>query len=630
MHTTRLSLVALLSLLASCAPDAADTLGVNGLDDEALVEDALAQLSSNGTSARAVDALSLSRVTDDFAAFRHVRFAQLHHGVKVFGAEAIVHYDADGAYTGTTDGLLDGINVDVTPLVDRDDAIERAIDGTLRNGWDDVSDDPETELVVLRHEGVDHLAYKIQLRRLAGDAHDTMPLVFVDAHDGSLVWSFENLQSATCSGSTNYYGTVNVDCYFDGTTYFLEDSVEKMAVQSYNGGTRTLSNVTSTTTSFATGTASVRNAFEAHWAAQQVYSYYLTNHGRNGIDGAGGPAAKSLHGVGVMLSGTSYSRSYVNAYWDGTKMTYGDGDGVNSGSLTSLDIGGHEMTHGVTQYEANLTYSGESGHLNESMSDVFGAMVERAVTGESADTWKIGEAAWTPARAGDALRYMNDPALDGVSWDYASSGVGSVDVHYGSGVPNLAFYLLAAGGTHPRGKSTTNVVGIGADDAADIWYLALSNYMTASTNFAAARTATLSAATALYGAGSQQVTSVGDAWTAVGVAAAGTGGGGGTTTCTTSTYSGSLRSGRTAYAPSSSGTAANGGDHTLALTGPAGTNFDVYLQKLSGSTWTNVASGVGTTSTENVSYTGGTSGSYRVAVTSRSGSGTLNLSWCKP
>jgi streptogrisin C len=177
------------------------------------------------------------------------------------------------------------------------------------------------------------------------------------------------------------------------------------------------------------------------------------------------------------------------------------------------------------------------------------------------------------------------------------------------------------------------VVGIGADDAADIWYLALSNYMTSSTNFAAARTATISAATALFGAGSQQVTSVGDAWTAVGVVAAGTGGGGGggTSPCTTTTYSGRIRkAGQSIYAPSSSGTAANGGNHTLALTGPSGANFDVYLQQLSGSTWSTVASGTGSTSTENVSYAGGTSGTYRVAVTSRSGSGTLNLSWCKP
>jgi vibriolysin len=162
-----------------------------------------------------------------------------------------------------------------------------------------------------------------------------------------------------------------------------------------------------------------------------------------------------------------------------------------------LDVGGHEFTHGVTENEANLTYSGEPGHLNEATSDVFGAMVERAVLGESSNTWLMGEDTWTPGTSGDALRYMNDPAKDGISRDYWTSGIGSVDVHYGSGVPNLAFYLMAKGGTHPRGKSTVAVTGIGADAAAQIWYSALANYMTSSSNFSAARTAMISASTAL-------------------------------------------------------------------------------------------------------------------------------------
>ncbi|MFO0007589.1 MAG: M4 family metallopeptidase, partial [bacterium] len=108
---------------------------------------------------------------------------------------------------------------------------------------------------------------------------------------------------------------------------------------------------------------------------------------------------------------------------------------------------------------------------------------------------------------------MDDPAADGYSYDYYTSGIGSVDGHYGSGVPNLAFYLLSEGGTHPRGKSTPAVTGIGADAAADIWYLALANYMTSSTSFSGARTATLNAAAALYGATSTEYTQVGNAWT---------------------------------------------------------------------------------------------------------------------
>jgi vibriolysin len=304
-------------------------------------------------------------------------------------------------------------------------------------------------------------------------------------------------------------------------------------------------------------------------------------------------------------------------------MTYGDGDGVNSLSLTTLDIGGHEFAHGVTQYTANLTYSGESGGLNESMSDVFGSMVERLMEGESGNTWMMGEETWTPSTSGDALRYMNDPADDGYSYDYYSSALASADVHYTSGVGNLAFYLLSAGGTHPRARSTTVVTGIGADAAADIWYLALTSYMTSSTNYAGARTATLSAAAALYGSTSNEYTQVDNAWTAVGVT-----GSTSSTTCTSSTYTGSLsKTGRSAYAPSSSGSSVSVTAQTVALTG-TGSNFDLYLQKKSGSSWSTVSSSTGSSSTESITYSG-TSGTYRVRVYSTSGSGTYSVDWCK-
>jgi vibriolysin len=304
-------------------------------------------------------------------------------------------------------------------------------------------------------------------------------------------------------------------------------------------------------------------------------------------------------------------------------MVYGDGDGVNSGSLTTIDIAGHELSHGVTQYESNLTYSGESGQINESMSDVLGSMVEAYADGAvSGDTWKMGEDTWTPSIAGDALRYLNDPAADGVSYDYYSSGIASADTHYGSGVGNLAFYLLSQGGTHPRARSTTVVTGIGTSEATAIWYLANSTYMTSSTNWAGARTATLAAAGALYGTTSNEYTQVGNAWTAVGVNAV-------STTCTTTTYTGSISKARgSSYAPSSSGTSVTIANQTLALTGPTSANFDLYLEKKSGSRWSSVSTSAGSTSTESIAYTG-TSGTYRATVYSSSGSGSYSLTWCK-
>jgi thermolysin len=176
-----------------------------------------------------------------------------------------------------------------------------------------------------------------------------------------------------------------------------------------------------------------------------------------------------------------------------------------------------------------LTYSGESGALNESWSDVFGAMVERYANGgqETAATWWIGEAAYTPATAGDAMRYMDTPHRAG-NYGYTANddpdhyserytGTGdSGGVHINSGIANHVFYLVAKGGNHAHIPGPF-VTGIGADAAARIWYKALTTYMTSSTNFAGARTATLNAATDLYGTGSLEYLAVANAWAACGV-----------------------------------------------------------------------------------------------------------------
>ena len=216
---------------------------------------------------------------------------------------------------------------------------------------------------------------------------------------------------------------------------------------------------------------------------------------------------------------------YVNAFWDGTKMTYGDGDGVEFGPLVSLDVAGHEMSHGVTEHTANLTYSGESGGLNESTSDIFGSLVEfHASNANDPGDYLIGEEFDLANHAG--FRRMDRPSSDGSSYDCWDSGVGNADVHYSSGVGNHFFYLLAEGSGAKTINGTAHnsptcngstVTGIGRDAAGAIWYRALSVYMTSSTNYAGARTATLNAASDLYGNGSTQYNTVAAAWSAVSV-----------------------------------------------------------------------------------------------------------------
>jgi zinc metalloprotease ZmpA len=179
------------------------------------------------------------------------------------------------------------------------------------------------------------------------------------------------------------------------------------------------------------------------------------------------------------------------------------------------------MSHGVMSTEANLTYAGESGGLNESSSDIFGTLVEHFVNGSDAPDYWIGERIYRANYGGGAytqskaLRYMDDPARDGRSPACWSPGIGGLNVHYSSGPNNHMFYLLANGGTSKCDGSV--VSGIGDYKAGRIWYKAISDYMTASTNYAGARTAMLNAAAALYGVDSPEQYAVKTAYSAINV-----------------------------------------------------------------------------------------------------------------
>ncbi|HEY8209632.1 MAG TPA: M4 family metallopeptidase, partial [Myxococcaceae bacterium] len=194
--------------------------------------------------------------------------------------------------------------------------------------------------------------------------------------------------------------------------------------------------------------------------------------------------------------------------------------------LTSIDVAGHEMSHGVTSNTAGLIYSGESGGLNEATSDIMGTNIEfYTANANDVGDYLIGEEININGD-GTPLRYMDKPSRDGASADCWYSGVGGIDVHYSSGVANHFYYLLSEG----SGAKTINgvsynsptcdgstVTGIGRAKAEKIWYRALATYMTASTNYSAARTATLNAAADLYGAGSPEQTAVDATWAAVSV-----------------------------------------------------------------------------------------------------------------
>lgn len=249
----------------------------------------------------------------------------------------------------------------------------------------------------------------------------------------------------------------------------------------------------------------------AHDNAKVVHDFYRQVLGRDSIDGKGMPLKSIVH----------YGEKFNNAFWDGEKMTYGDGDGTTFAPFSKgLDVVAHEMAHGVTERAADLRYRGQSGALNESWSDVFGELVEQwherpdtfsSVEGARAGEWLIGEDVFTPGKPGDALRSMKAPGTahpgdpqPAHMRNYKNMTADNGGVHVNSGIPNKAAYEAA--------------VRVGGEKTAKIWYRALTDYLKPTSQFSDAASATVTAARELFPNGSE-VQAVRDAWKAVGIEA---------------------------------------------------------------------------------------------------------------
>ena len=216
-----------------------------------------------------------------------------------------------------------------------------------------------------------------------------------------------------------------------------------------------------------------------------------------------------------------YGEDYNNAFWNGTQMVYGDGDGEIFQRFTkSIDVIGHELTHGVTQYEAALEYEGQAGALNESFSDVFGAMIKQYALRQTVDKadWFIGLGLFTKKINGKALRSMKEPgtAYDdpiigkdpqpGHMKDYVNTSSDNGGVHINSGIPNRAFYVTAM-----------ELGGYAWEKAGRIWYVALTERLRERSNFQKAAYITYEVASTLYGRGSPEEKAVKNAWNQVGI-----------------------------------------------------------------------------------------------------------------
>ena len=470
------------------------------------------------------DDLSETRSTMDRLGMLHQRVQQRHGGVPVFGAEAIVHLRHDGSLFSITDSLLSDVDSPSEPLLGPRDAEDLAV--RYYGCRHCLTDRPESSLWILRSGGDDRLVYRVRLRREDGTNQTALPVIFIDARDGEKVWEYDGLQTASGTGASLYSGTVPVETLLRFGRFYLEDTGRKAGTFDARNGSFIFYRFKDTNNVW--DSAAQRAGVDAHYGAASFLDYLSEVHGRDGIDGLGGPGYLNStdRTTKLITSRVHYGAAYNNAFWNGRFMTYGDGDGFLFSPLVTLDIAGHEMMHGVTEHTAGLLPLGESGALNESWSDVFGALSERRVRGDGPAVWHVGEDAFTPGNGTvDALRYLDDPhqaanggfTLDDDPDHYSEryQGLGdNAGVHINAGISNKAFFLLAEGGTHHLGGSMT---GIGVDDAADIWYLAITSYMTVTTNFLGAREATLAAASALYGEGSAQHLAVGQAWCLVGV-----------------------------------------------------------------------------------------------------------------
>jgi Zn-dependent metalloprotease len=454
-------------------------------------------------------------VTMDANGASHVRYDRRYHGLAVLGGDVVVHLDRAGTYLGADLALGAPLSVSTTPRVS---AAQAARVATSRFAGTAA---PAAPTLAVDAASTPRLVWQVAVPGVA-DAdgqRDTMN-VLVDAVTGGIEDAWSTMETGTGVGFD--VGTVALDTAKSGSTFQLKDPKRgnNFTTDMHNGTSGNGTLFTDADDHWGNGKLTSRQtiAVDAQYGVAKTWDFYKTVFGRNGIANNGKGSFNRVH----------YSSKYNNAFWSDSCfcMTYGDGDGTNFGPFAGLDVAGHEMTHGVTARTAGLRYSGESGGLNEATSDIFGTMVE-FFANDPADNpdYLIGEKI---RKSGVPLRFMDDPKKDGHSASCWSSTVGGLDVHLSSGVANHFFFLLAVGsGAHtvngvaynsPRCNGAPAVKGIGNAAAEKIWYRALTVYMTTTTNFHGARTASLKAAADLFGGtGSTQYKAVAAAWAAVNV-----------------------------------------------------------------------------------------------------------------
>ncbi|MGC4377612.1 M4 family metallopeptidase [Fictibacillus sp. Mic-4] len=459
----------------------------------------------------------VKEVADKKTGTHHFRLVEQLNGVPIYGSDQTISLDKNNQVTsffGQVVPDLEDKDVSTTASISEKDAEKVAtIDIEKQVGEVDHFDGVSKKLYIYQHDGKDHLAYLVKVS--LSDPKPGYWHYFVDATNGEIINKYNAIDEMTGYG----YGAKGNKEVFeisqkaDGK-YLLADQTRGNGINTYDAENfdefwfNILSQLLGYTGQEITSQSKMFKdsaAVDAHVNAEKVYDYYKKTFDRNSFDNKGAKMISAIH-VG---------NKWNNAAWNGKLMMYGDGDGINYSNFSSgIDVIGHELTHAVTEYTANLEYQGESGALNESLSDIMGAMVERK-------NWDVGEEV---SVSGKPLRSMSDPAsiknplkpTEGYPDHYSKLYKGTQDnggVHINSSINNKAAYLISEGGTHYG----VTVKGVGREATEQIYYRAVSKYLTSTSNFKMMRQAAIQAATDLYGPNSAAVQAVTKAYDAVGV-----------------------------------------------------------------------------------------------------------------
>ncbi|MBN8207587.1 peptidase M4 family protein [Bacillus sp. NTK071] len=450
----------------------------------------------------------INESTDDLG-MMHYEYVQTVKGVSIDGARFIVHINETGEVVA--------VNGDLHPDADKNfkgnSEVKLSEKEAVKEAWNHIdvkpknvmSDNPsfvkksnasdmveKSEKVVYQKDNNYYMTYKVQLQFI--DPYPANWQIFVDARDGSIVDSYNAVtEEATTGHGTGVLGdNKSLNTYYSNGTYYLYDTTKPMTgvIETRKAflGNFLPGNYSTDKDNAFTDTSQGADV-DANYYAGTVYDYYYNTHGRNSFDDNGATIRSTVH----------YGSNYNNAFWNGSQMVYGDGDGKVFAPLSGAqDVVAHEITHAVTERTAGLKYQDQSGALNESMSDVFGYFVEP-------EDFLLGEDVYTPNKSGDALRSLSNPEAYGQPShmdDYYNTTSDNGGVHTNSGIPNKAAYLT--------------IQSIGKSKAEQIYYRALSVYLTPTSNFSEARAALLQATTDLYGTGTTY-DSIASAWSQVGV-----------------------------------------------------------------------------------------------------------------